>query len=344
MSQLQRLSPWPLEVQERDDDGANVWVEARQATLLAQIFSRNGRQERVRIATPPGYSYIRESVTEPLLTDTHGPIMQVAAHPGDGPDFFYATYLKMAEHAPHRVSYHEILLTDGEGGVEGWHPERTRSVRIKEAYAGAEIVGSRLHFLSYPDGSLAALENGERERLVARLAQEIGDIQPALLIVHPPKDDHPDHAHSFLLTLAALRLNAQAGGRLPALYVHDVEFGLQQRSLWTLPTGDTLTELYPMHAPGLIVDISSTHSTAQYALQQHQTQMSDPLSGQPKLYADLIDILAQVRGLQFAPEEAPEIPRGQGFSQIVIPGVTSEHAMLSSRLPAGSCYWLRKND
>lgn len=102
--------------------------------------------------------------------------MQVAAHPGDGPDFFYATYLKVATNMRYRNSYHEVLLTDGEGGVDGWHPERTRLVRIEEAYAGAEIIGGRLHFLGYPDGSLSALAPTERTRLVTQLAQRSGTI------------------------------------------------------------------------------------------------------------------------------------------------------------------------
>jgi LmbE family N-acetylglucosaminyl deacetylase len=270
--------------------------------------------------------------------------MQIAAHPGDGPDFFYATYLKMTTNTRYRNSYHEVLLTDGEGGVDGWHPERTRQVRMKEAYAGAEIVGSKLHFLSYPDGGLSSLASREKTQLVRQLAQKIGDIQPTILVVHSPKNDHPDHASSFLLTITALEFYSQLGGRAPTLLIHDVEFGLQQKSLWTLPTPDLLTETYPMHAPGFIVDVSSTHQTAQHALQKHQTQMYDPVLGQPKLYADLIDTLAQIRGLQFMAEGTTRIPRGQGFSHVVIPGMTSEHNLLLPRLPAGSVYRQVKMD
>jgi hypothetical protein len=56
------------------------------------------------------------------------------------------------------------------------------------------------------------------------------------------------------------------------------------------------------------------------------------------LYADLIDTLAQVRGLQCIAGDATWIPRGQAVSQVVIPGLTSEHNFLLQRLPAGSIY------
>jgi LmbE family N-acetylglucosaminyl deacetylase len=215
---------------------------------------------------------------------------------------------------------------------------------MKEAYAGAEIVGSRLHFLSYPDGGLSELPPRKKTRLVKQLARKIEEIQPAILVVHPPKNDHPDHAYSFFLTIAALEIHARRGGRTPTLLIHDVEFGLQQKSLWGNSPQELLAETYPIHVPDLIVDVSSTHQTAQLALQKHQTQMYDPMRGQPKLYADLIDTLAQVRGLQFMAGGATWIPRGQAVSQVVIPGLTSEHNFLLQRLPAGSIYRKGKKD
>lgn len=309
-----------------------------EAALLAELFTRNGREAIVQTATPPRYGYVREDCLSSVPLAADGPIMQVAAHPGDGPDFFYATYLQMATNTQYHNEFHEIVLTDGERGVSGWNPERTRRVRMEEAYAGAAIVGSTLHFLGYPDGSLSSLAKRVKNHLVAELAELIGHIQPRLLVVHPPKNDHPDHAHSFLLTVAALERNAQAGGRIPTLLVHDAEFGLQQESLWMPDEEDPHIQFYPMHSPGYIVDISSTHERAQLALHKHHTQMYDPVSGQPKAYADLIDTLAQVRGLQIMPEATTQTPQGQGFSHTVIPDVTSEQNILPLRLPLGSVY------
>lgn len=338
---LERSSP---QLQERLDDRLEERIRSYEASLLSELFGRNGREDSVQTATPHGYRYEREASMPSLPVDASGPLMQIAAHPGDGPDFFYATFLKMATNTQYRNSYHEVLLTDGEGGVDGWHPERTRRVRIEEAYAGAEIVGSRLHFLSSPDGGLSTLAPCEKTRLVRNLARKIGEIQPAILVVHPPKNDHPDHASSFLLTIAALEVHARAGGRAPTLLIHDVEFGLQQKSLWAFSTQDLLAETYPMHVPGFLVDVSSTHQTAQRALQKHQTQMYDPLLGHPKLYADLIDTLARIRGLQFMAQGTTLIPRGQGMSHVVIPGMTSEYNYLLLRLPAGSIYRQVKKD
>jgi LmbE family N-acetylglucosaminyl deacetylase len=244
----------------------------------------------------------------------------------------------MATNTQYCNEYHEILLTDGEQGVEGWPPEYTRQVRIEEAYAGAALVGSRLHFLGYPDGSLSSLSETLREQVVTELAEFIGTIQPRLLVVHPAKTDHPDHASAFFLTVAALQRIAPAGQRPPTLLIHDVEFGLQQKSLWINPADDHFLHLYAMHSPEFIVDISATYARAQQALSKHKTQMYDPVHERPKLYADLIDILAQVRGLQCMPKKQGQLIRGQGFSHIVIPGITSEHNVLPFRLPAQRLY------
>lgn len=335
---LQQMSRGQLQVEERHQERLDASLQDYEASLLHELFQRNDRKDSISRATPPGYHYVRADLISSPLADPAGAIMQIAAHPGDGPDFFYATYLQMASNTAYRSDYYEVLLTNGEWGVDGWQPERTRQARIKEAYAGAALVGSRPYFLGYPDGGLSTLTESQREQLVEGLARLILSIQPALLIVHPPKHDHPDHAHSFLLALAALELNAQRQGRRPALYIHDVEFGLQQKSLWRLQTAEPHLSFYPLHSPDFLVDISSTHQVAQNALFQHKTQMIDPGSGQPKLYADLVDILAQVRGLQFLTREMPLLPQGQGFSQVIIADLTEEQDTLLLRLPTGKVY------
>ena len=325
-------------VQEKHRVQSHETLKQHEADLVAELLKRNGRENRIHTATPSGYRYERDDLLFPVPLEVDGPIVQVAAHPGDGPDFFYATYLQMATNTQYCNELHEILLTDGEQGVEQWPPEYTRRVRIEEAYAGAELVGSKLHFLEYPDGCLSFLPETLRERLVTELAELIEAIQPRLVVVHPAKTDHPDHAHTFLLTVAALQRIAHPGRRNPTLLIHDVEFGLQQKSLWINHADDYLLHLYPMHSPDYIVDISATHHIAQRALHKHQTQMYDPIHGQPKRYADLIDILAHVRGLQCMPEGTVRFPRGQGFSHVVIHGITSEHNVLLVRLPAQCLY------
>lgn len=323
-------------VHEPDIDRA-IPAGQQEASLVAELLRRNGRVHTIHTATPPGYRYEPVDRPSPAPREADGPIVQVAAHPGDGPDFFYATYLHLASRTQYCNAYHEILLTDGEQGVSGWPPARTRRVRIAEALTGAALVGSQLHWLSYPDGGLPSLSATRRSRLVKELAALIGRIQPRILVVHPPKNDHPDHASTFLLTVAALQQSAHAGTQVPTLLIHDVEFGLQQTSLWPHPAAERGLHAYPLHSPDVIVDVTATHPSAQQALHRHQTQMYDPVCKQPRAYADLIDTLARVRGLQCAPGQWP-YPRGQGFSQIVIPGITSEENALPLRLPAHCLY------
>ncbi len=79
--------------------------DQEEATLLATIFERNGRVQSAKTATPPGYVYVPEHPLPSLPLAVDGPIMQVAAHPGDGPDFFYATYLQMAANTRYDNTY-----------------------------------------------------------------------------------------------------------------------------------------------------------------------------------------------------------------------------------------------
>lgn len=334
MSQLQQL---PLRQTQTGRESKYRLGEQRgqyEADLLSQIFSRNGREDLVETATPPGYSYRQNAFVSPAALESGSPVMQIAAHPGDGPDFFYATYLQMT----YRPAYHEVVLTAGERGVNGWSSERTRQVRRAEARAGAEIVGGTLHFLDYADGSLPFLADNTRKKLIVTLAALLEEIQPGLVVVHSPRNDHPDHAYSFLLTLAALHIYAQSGRSLPTLLVHDVEFGLRQENLWISPALHFYAPEYPMHVPGLLVDISSTHELAQQALHMHRTQMCDPVGGRPKAYADLIDVLARVRGLQLMTGDMAQLPRGQGFQHVIVPGMTNEQNILPLLVPAGNVY------
>jgi LmbE family N-acetylglucosaminyl deacetylase len=325
----------PAPVQEQHIETAQP-LQREEAALVAELLRRNGRTASASRATPPGYRYQQEQCPLPASLAADGPVVQIAAHPGDGPDFFYATYLQMASCAQYCNDYHEILLTDGERGMDGWPPAHTRQVRNAEASAGARLVGSQLHFLGYPDGCLPVLGATLRARLVRELATLVGRIQPRILIVHPGKNDHPDHAYTFLLTVAALQRSAQMGRSAPTLLIHDVEFGLQQTSLWGPWAENQSLRTYPLHSPDLIVDITATHALAQQALQRHQTQMVD-LHGRLKTYADLIDTLARVRGLQCNSEKSPHA-RGQGFSHLVLPGITSAHNAFPLRLPACCLY------
>ncbi len=339
MNQVQPQYSGRLRVAEDELDGLEGVRQEREAFLLEELFRRNGRQDVVPVATPPGYAYeLVRPVGGATGVDVGGPLMQIAAHPGDGPDFCYATSLLLESNRCYQYEFHEVVLTDGERGVEHWDAEQTRLVRRAEASAGAALVGSQLHFMGYPDGGLSTLSEQRRRRLVRQLAELVAQVRPALLLVHPPYRDHPDHAWAFQLTRSALVYAARWLAKRPALFVHDVEFGLRQQRIWRPCPLDVRVATYPFHVPDYLVNISATHQRAQEALYKHQTQMRDPVSGQPKAYADLIHMLAQVRGLQLGIQDEVLCSTGQGFSHIVIPDVTSEWNILAERLPAGSLY------
>ena len=108
MSTLQQLPRSGIQLQERPPH-LEERVRQDEASLLSELFSRNGREESVQGATPPGYGYERETSRLAATLDASGPILHIAAHPGDGPDFFYATALKIASNPQYHTSYHEVV-------------------------------------------------------------------------------------------------------------------------------------------------------------------------------------------------------------------------------------------
>src|SRR5437660_4777153 len=107
MSQLHQLSFQQPLFREKQNDRLAEHLQRHEASLLSELFGRNGRKSVVQTATPPDYIYVLDDPVPRESIDANGIVMQIAAHPGDGPDFFYATHLNMITNTTYRYDYHE---------------------------------------------------------------------------------------------------------------------------------------------------------------------------------------------------------------------------------------------
>ena len=135
-------------------------------------------------------------------------VLAVYAHPDDAEIWAGGTLLA------HRAAGDRTaicIMTHGE------------SHRAPEAQRGAELLGARLHHLSFPDRALRA-----DERAIEAVAAVLRQERPQIILTHWQDDSHPDHLATWAVVRAAILL-AEAEGTLQALLWSDTYNGLGTR-------------------------------------------------------------------------------------------------------------------
>ena len=149
-----------------------------------------------------------QSRPEPLeaLSEDWDRALAVVAHPDDLEFGAAAAVARWTGQGKH-VTY--CLLTSGEAGIDGMHPDETRGVREAEQRESAAIVGvDTVDFLGLPDG---VLEYGVSLRRV--IAREVRRHKPDIVVTNnfrPTWDgeavlNQPDHMVAGQATLDAVR-------------------------------------------------------------------------------------------------------------------------------------------
>jgi LmbE family N-acetylglucosaminyl deacetylase len=145
-------------------------------------------------------------------------ILAIGAHPDDIEIFMFGTLAAYAARGDH-LDY--VIATDGAKGGTGDAPSLS-AMRKREAEAAAALLSVSPRFLGFPDGALVA-----DAALISALKAAIGELEPDLIITHPPNDYHGDHrALSDAVRIAAsfsapvLHCDALRGvGSSPKYYV-----------------------------------------------------------------------------------------------------------------------------
>lgn len=94
-----------------------------------------------------------------------------------------------------------VYMTDGRKGNPRYGEEELVSIRRQEAQTAADIIGiQKLIFFDNRDGELSV-----SSKTVAELSKVLKEIQPEAVFLPFIMDDHPDHAATIQIFLAAIK-------------------------------------------------------------------------------------------------------------------------------------------
>lgn len=199
-----------------------------------------------------------ESALEPLREDWQSALC-VVAHPDDM-EFGAAAAVARWTRQGKSVVY--CMVTSGEAGIDGMHPDESGPVREKEQIDSAGVVGvDTVDFLRWPDG---LLEYGVPLRRV--IAAEVRHHRPDIVITNNFREswggaslNQPDHIATGMATLDAVR---DAGNRwlFPEQLANGIAPWAGVREVWAAGS--------PQSKHG--VDVTETFELGVISLQTHR--------------------------------------------------------------------------
>ncbi len=216
-------------------------------------------------------------------------MLVIAPHPDDDAIGCGGTLARLAaQRARIAVTY----VTDGSAShlkSVRFPPSVLRDVREREARAALGVLGIRRppQFMRAPDGALAGLGDGERDRLVFALAGRIERVRAQVVFAPWPRDPHPDH----VATAAIVRDALAACARRPAVYFYGV---------WLLVRGDAGE--FPHAREASICDVRLTPADLERkraAVMAHRSQTGTLIDDDPAGF--VID--AEMLGAWLTPRE-----------------------------------------
>lgn len=185
--------------------------------------------------------------------------MAIAAHPDDI-EFMMAGTLILLKQAGYEIHY--MTLSDGNCGSMTMDAETTSKTRIQESKESAKILGATYH-----DPISHDFEIFYDHKTLQKLSGVLREVQPQIILTHPPSDYMEDHMNTCRLAVTAafvLRIPNYQTGDVPAVNVdctiyHALPHGLKD----------------PLRAkviPGIFIDVTSVYDTKLKALEAHRSQ------------------------------------------------------------------------
>jgi len=121
--------------------------------------------------------------------------LAIFAHPDDI-EYFGAGTLLLLKHAGFEIHY--FNLSTGSCGSVEMGPAETRRVRLAEAQSAAGILGARFHPPIRDD-----LEIFYDLPTLRQVAGVVRQVQPSIILTHPPQDYMEDHTNTCRLAVTA---------------------------------------------------------------------------------------------------------------------------------------------
>lgn len=124
-----------------------------------------------------------------------GRVLAVGAHPDDVEFMCSGTMQLLRDKG---LELHLATLTGGDLGTEDRSRDEIREIRLQEAATSAEAMGASYHYLGFDDFEI--FYTSEAHRRVTSLLREV---DPDIVITHPPHDYMADHEITSRLVRSA---------------------------------------------------------------------------------------------------------------------------------------------
>ena len=145
-------------------------------------------------------------------------VVVMGAHPDD-PDSGAGGLMALLSRSGHEV----VAVSFTRGELTGrWSVEENARVNEEEAVTAFELLGARVTFLNFRDGSVWVTEE-----VVTEVLKLLRELRPEVVLTHWPVDTHSDHRSVGAATIGAVR-RLEEGSR-PALFFYEVMTGIQTR-------------------------------------------------------------------------------------------------------------------
>lgn len=138
-----------------------------------------------------------------MVDDARGSVLAIAGHSADM-EFTCGAVLAKCRAAGDRVVV--VHCTPGEKGHRLKPPDQYLIQKTAEAQAAARVLDVEIYALAYRDNDLPVDDAVQRS-----LRRIMDEVQPTIIITHPPGAGHRDHRHAHLNTMGVLNRGPLGG-------------------------------------------------------------------------------------------------------------------------------------
>lgn len=205
-------------------------------------------------------------------------VLLVAAHPDDA-EFGAGATVSIWTDAGIEVAY--LIVTNGDAGAPDPATDRAAlaATRREEQTAAAKSLGvAEIEFLGYPDGQVETTR-----QLRMDISRAIRRFRPDRVLCPSPERrwdflpaSHPDHLATGEAAVRAVYPEARNAFAFPELIAEGLE-PFVVRELWVMAHPDS----------NVAVDVTDAFDRKWKALQNHQSQIRDPIGLEPRVRARL---------------------------------------------------------
>lgn len=184
----------------------------------------------------------------------------IGAHPDDI-EFMMAGTLLLLKRAGWETHY--MNIANGSCGSQVYTASQLRNIRRREAMSSCEILGAIFHNSLVDD-----LEIFYEQTLIRKLASIIRQVNPRIILTHPPQDYMEDHTNTCRLVVTAAFVRSAPNYRV----IPHRKFVKDDVTIYHCMPAGLRDPLRRRVIPGAFVNTTEVQEIKRSALAQHKSQ------------------------------------------------------------------------